>query len=67
MQLRAIILPAGSGFRLETSICGAIVEKLCMNGAKPVQKLTAQIFLRSNCQTIRFRRLVDGVFAPRFA
>jgi hypothetical protein len=38
-----------------------------MDGAKAVQKLTAQIFLRSKRQTIAFARGVDGVFAPRFA
>jgi len=32
-----------------------------------VQKLTEKIFLLLNCQTIHFGRLVDAVFAPRFA
>ena len=38
-----------------------------MNRAKPVEKLTAKIFLLKNCQTIHFGLPVDAVFAPRFA
>jgi hypothetical protein len=38
-----------------------------MNRAKPVEKLTAEIFLRENPQTIAAEDLVDAVFAPRFA
>jgi hypothetical protein len=43
------------------------VEKLCMDRAKPVEKLTAQIFLRADPQTIATEAAVDAVFAPRFA
>jgi hypothetical protein len=56
-----------TGFRLEPLVCGAVVEKLCMIGEKPVQKLTAQIFLRKNPATIASGRHVDDIFAPRFA
>jgi hypothetical protein len=38
-----------------------------MIGEKAVQKLTAQIFLVQNRQTIAPGGHVDGVFAPRFA
>jgi hypothetical protein len=44
-----------------------IVEKLCMKGAKPVQKLHAQIFLCRNAVMIGTAAAVDVVFAPRFA
>jgi hypothetical protein len=43
------------------------VENLWMNGAKAVQKLTGQIFLRQNRVTIAVGTVVDAVFAPRFA
>jgi len=43
------------------------VEKLCMNGAKAVQKLTRQIFLCSKRLSITFGGRVDVIFAPRFA
>jgi hypothetical protein len=43
------------------------VEKLCMNGAKAVQKLTGLIFLRSKRPTIPSGGRVDVIFAPPFA
>jgi hypothetical protein len=43
------------------------VEKLCMNGAKAVQKPTKQIFLRSKRPAIPSAGRVDVIFAPRFA
>jgi hypothetical protein len=69
MWRKGFILPAGSSFgsnRFQAQSC-PIVEKLCMNRAKPVEKLTADIFLRENPQTIAAAGLVDAVFAPRFA
>jgi hypothetical protein len=43
------------------------VENLCTNGAKAVQKLTAQNFLHQNRVMIAVDALVQAVFAPRFA
>ena len=54
-------------FRLELSISCTTVEKLCMDRAKAVQKLTGQIFLLSKRPTIPSGGRVDVIFAPRFA
>jgi hypothetical protein len=54
-------------FSARTAVLSTIVEKLCMNGAKAVQKLTGQIFLRSKRLTIASGGRVDVIFAPPFA
>jgi hypothetical protein len=53
--------------RVERGRNAPSVEKLCMNRAKAVQKLTARIFLRRNRPMIPSGADVDAVFAPRFA
>jgi hypothetical protein len=52
---------------VDWSNLAAVVENLWMNGAKAVQKMTAQIFLRQNRVTIAIEASVHAVFAPPFA